>query len=413
MVTVNQYPTGYRAGYNPQWFEATSTQVGSPNFTYTIKCTDMITSATDTYQVEQRPDTKLVFDASNFAKNYLQHYVPNNQYGFKPCTDGLRKIRVNIGETYGSSPAYVSGSNIDYYVWNGVVKFLDYPGYTQTDFVYANSTSNIKYLTSLKNPVGSTFYKPDSKTYSDKSYFLYALTSDQKDLEFIRINAYNAAGTLLQYSDISNPYTSSGTYTDKYLCIDVGKKGLDNIASGLVSTYPVLPAGTAYYDVIDGYNNPGPTARQNVVRLYVDCEPRYDYYTLHFLDKSGNFESINFSKLSETTVQADKTYYRQNPYTLTSNTWAYTNFTKTERVLNSSTTTRIKLNSDWFDETFIDAYRYLISAPVVYIDLGSTYGLVPVKVNTNSYLVNKKFNNKLYSLTIDIEYTHKDVYQNG
>jgi len=71
------------------------------------------------------------------------------------------------------------------------------------------------------------------------------------------------------------------------------------------------------------------------------------------------------------------------------------------------------LNSDWFSEEQIDAYRYLVSSPVVYMDMGSTIGLIPVKVNTNNYLVNKKFNNKLYNLTIDIEYTHKDIYQNG
>jgi len=413
-VTVHTYPIGYVTGFNPQWFVATSTQVASANFTYTVKCTDVITSATATYEIEQRPDTKLAFDASNFAKNYIEHYIPNNEYGWKKCVDAIRKIRVNIGETYGTTPAYVSGSNIDYIVWNGVLKWLDYPGYDQDDFVYANSTSNYKYLTSLRNPSSSTFYKPDAKTYSDKSYFLYALTSENNDLEFIRINAYDASGNLIRYSDIANPYEASTTYTDKMLCIDCGRKGLDNIASGLVTgSYPIIPANCAYYDVIDAYTMPPATARKNIVRIYVESECKYDVYVLHFLDKDGNFETINFQKLSETTVQADKTYYRQNPYEMNSNVWAYTTFSKSERTLNSSTTTRIKLNSDWFSEEQIDAYRYLVSSPVVYMDMGSTIGLIPVKVNTNNYLVNKKFNNKLYNLTIDIEYTHKDIYQNG
>jgi len=184
----------------------------------------------------------------------------------------------------------ISGSNIDYIVWNGVLKWLDYPGYDQDDFVYANSTSNYKYLTSLRNPSSSTFYKPDAKTYSDKSYFLYALTSENNDLEFIRINAYDASGNLIQYSDIANPYEASTTYTDKMLCIDCGRKGLDNIASGLVTgSYPIIPANCAYYDVIDAYTMPPATARKNIVRIYVESECKYDVYVLHFLDKDGNF----------------------------------------------------------------------------------------------------------------------------
>lgn len=413
-VTVHSTPATYTPCYNPQWFVASSTQVAQPNFTYTVVCTDLITSATATYQIEQRPDTKLVFNASNFSKNYVEHYIPNNVYGWQKCTDAIRKIRVNIGETYGTSPAYASGANNDYIVWNGVVKWLTFPDYDQTDFVYKNSTANYKYLTSLRNDSASTFYKPDGITYDDRSHFLYALTSESNDLEFIRINAYDINGNLLQYSDIANPYEASTTYTDKYLCIDVGKKGLDNIASGSVTgSYPVLPANCAYYDVIDAYTQPPATARKNIQRIYIGEECRYDVYTLHFLDKDGNFEPIHFSKVSEITVQADKTYFRQNPYELNSNVWEYSTHTKNERVLNSTTTTRLRLNSDWFSEEYVDAYRYLISSPVVYLDLGSTIGLIPVKVITNNYPVNKKFNKKLYNITLDIEYTHKDVYQNG
>lgn len=413
-VTVHSTPATYTPCYNPQWFVASSTQVAQPNFTYTVVCTDLITSATATYQIEQRPDTKLVFDASNFSKNYVEHYIPNNVYGWQKCTDAIRKIRVNIGETYGTSPAYASGANNDFIVWNGVVKWLTFPDYDQTDFVYKNSTNNYKYLTSLRNPVGSTFYKPNGITYDDRSEFMYCLSSENNDLEFIRINAYDVNGNLIQYSDIANSYSVGSTYTDKLVCIDIGKKGLDNIASGSVTgSYPILPANCAYYDVIDAYTNIVPTARQNYQRIYIGDECRYDVYTLHFLDKDGNFETIHFSKVSEITVQADKTYFRQNPYELTSNVWSYSTNTKNERVLNSTTTTRLKLNSDWFDETYVDAYRYLISAPVVYLDMGSTIGLIPVKVITGNYPVNKKFNKKLYNITLDIEYTHKDVYQNG
>ena len=148
-VTVLSSPQAYTPSYNSQWFTCVSSQVAQPNFTYTVVVTDLITSTTQTYEIEQRPDTKVVFDASVFSRNFIQDFVPNNEYGWKICEDAVRKIRVNVGETYGSTPVYASGSNTDYIIWNGYVRYLDFPGYDYTDYVYANLTSNNKYLTQL------------------------------------------------------------------------------------------------------------------------------------------------------------------------------------------------------------------------------------------------------------------------
>jgi hypothetical protein len=134
---------------------------------------------------------------------------------------------------------------------------------------------------------------------------------------------------------------------------------------------------------------------------------------LQYVDKDGNVETLHCSKVSEITVQADKTYYKQTPYRLASNTWEYDTFTSNEFTLNSNTTTRLKLNTDWMSEEDADRYRYIISSPRVYLDMGSTIGLVPVRVNTNNWVVNKKWNKRLYNVTLDIEYTHVDTYQNG
>ena len=83
-VTIHQQPSGYQPVYSPLIFEATSTQIAQPNFVYTVRCTDLITSATRDYPVEQAPVTgELVFDVSNFAKQYVKNYVPNNVYGWQ------------------------------------------------------------------------------------------------------------------------------------------------------------------------------------------------------------------------------------------------------------------------------------------------------------------------------------------
>jgi hypothetical protein len=408
-ITVHTTPATYTPCYNGQWFVASSTNIASTNFTYTVVCTDVITSATNTQEIEQRPDGKLVFDGAPFAKNYVKNFVPNNQYGFQPCVDAIRKMRVRIGETYGTPPTLqVSGTNNDYYVWNGVVNYLDFPSYSVTDYVYNSNDENVKYLTILE----------DKNTFDDKSLFLYALTSIANDIGLIRIKSYDAANTLLGTSDIANPYVASTNYLEKYLSLDIGKKGLDNIASGLVTgTYPILGANCSYYTVEDvsTLDTDGAPYVQvtSLFTVTIKDECQYTPYIVHYLSKKGDYETINFSKVSEQTVTADKTYYRKNPYELNSNVWAYDNFTAQERVLNSSTTKRIRLNTDWLNETEAEYHQYLVSSPSVYIDFGSTIGLIPIKVTTNNWVINKKWNKRLYNVTIDIEYTFKETYQNG
>lgn len=398
-VTNHQDPAAYTPCFAPQIFTATSTQTGAANFTYTVVCTDLLTSSSLTYSIKKRPDNKLAFDAMNFSTQYIEHYVPNNSYGWQVCTDAVRKIRVNIGETYGGSPAYASGTNQDYYVWNAASKWLDFVNFNYTDFVYEDV------LMSTNHVQLSPF--TTAKTYSGKSLFLYTL-GGTTPIGGIDILTYDAAGNLLGTSTISNPYAATANYYEKYVCIDVGYKGLSNIASGLVTgTYPIMTSQVASYVVKDG-NTLDPTVYKTVT---VETECKYDVYTLHYLNKNGGFDTIHFSKVSEINVQADKTFYRKNPYVMTSNTWAYDTFTQQEIALTSTTQTRLKLNSDWMSETDMDYHRYLISSPRVYLD--TTSGLIPVKVNTNNWFVNKKFNNKVYSITIDVEYNHIDTYQNG
>jgi len=131
-VTVNQQPSSYTPNYNPQKFEASSNQTAVADFVYRVICTDLITGTSQTYNIKQRPIySELWFDAKVFTDQFIKNYIPNNAYGFQRCTDAIRKIRVNIGEYY--SATYFPGSNIDYIIWNGVARPLDWVYYSSTD----------------------------------------------------------------------------------------------------------------------------------------------------------------------------------------------------------------------------------------------------------------------------------------
>lgn len=409
-LTVNQTPSSYTPAFNPQWFEATSNQIAISDFYYRVIATDLLTSNSQTYNIKQRPTTgELVFPAHLFAKKYIQNYVPNNVYGWQICTNAIRKIRVAINEYYSGS--HKAATTTDYIVWNGVLRALDWTSYSSSNYVYNSDTPNLKYLSSLTASTG--YQMATRKTFADTSLFLYVLGSTSGDFQTLRVNTYDENDNLLGTSDIANPYELTYTYSSKYECIDIGHKGLSQIGSLLVTgTYPIITSSVAYYIIQDVslLGSPPAATITDVARVDIDCEPTYDVYTLHYRANSGNFETLHCSKNSEFTENIEKSTYRVNPNTLASNVYSYSKSSEWEKTLSSTGTDNIKVNTNWLSEDEVNAHREIISSPLVYIDYGSTTGLVPCKVLTSSILKNKEYNNKLFAISLEIEPTYKNNY---
>jgi len=412
-ITINQFPSDYTPAFNPQWVEATSTQIASSGFMYRVVCTDLITNSSQTYNILQRPTTgELVFPAHVFSENFINNYVPNNTYGHQLCTGSVRKIRINVGEYYGG--VYYPGTNRDYIIWNGVLRALDWTSYNSTDYIYNADASNLKYFSSLAPAAG--YYMPTRTTYPNTSLFIYNLCSGNTDYQALEIKTYDSGGTLLGTSEIANPYTGTYTYTNHYTAIDIGHKGLSQISSGLVTgTYPIITNSVAYYLITDVtlIGSPATLPSMLIARVNVSCEPTFTVYTLHYLAKSGNFETLHFNKMSELKERAEKNTYRVNPNTLASNTYSYSKFSQWEKTISSTGTESLMLNTDWLTEAEVAGHREIITSPLVYIDYGSTIGLVPCKVLTSDILVNKNYNNKLFGMTLEVEPTYKNNYQRG
>ena len=147
-VTLRSQPQAYTPVYNPQWFVATSNQTAQPNFRYTVVLTDVISSGTVTKDVDPDPSGYFRLDVGSFAEQYMTQLCPSGLYGFRVNTGGVRQIRVNIGETYGTTPTYYAGSNVTYYAWNASLPFLEFQSYSYTNYVYDRASSRLRYLTS-------------------------------------------------------------------------------------------------------------------------------------------------------------------------------------------------------------------------------------------------------------------------
>jgi hypothetical protein len=408
-ITNYQVPQAYQPAYNRQMFVASSSNYTQPNFSYTVICTDIITGLYQTWQVPFKPDFSMEFNAGTFVKDYVKNYIPINTYGWQLCTNAIRRIKVNIGETYDIAgvSTYTAGTDKFYYVWNGVVDFLDFTSYSYNTYVYNSETVNIKYLTDSLN----------EKVYSDRSNMFYALTSKANDIGTLKIETYNEAGTLLGTSYIANPYVASVTYTDKYLCIDLGLKGLTNISGGLVTgTFPIITSSVAYYTVKDvstvdiGF----PYTLETLIKTYtVGCSPRYDIITLHALFKTGHYRTIHCPLVSVRKSTISKGTFKKLPYYQPSPLANIINDynAAVEQVLNVTVQSNLTVNTDWLTEQEVALYEQAIASPSILMDLGSGLGYASVKSLDTSYESKKFYNEKLTQLTINLAYTHDNHRQ--
>ncbi len=414
-LTKNQYPDNYTPNWNDQTFEYTSSAFAFTDFKYVIVATDVLTSQTQTFNIPKAPNTnEMKWYANVFTNQFIRHHIPNNVYGWNTCTDAIRQITIEVKEYYGGTLYAGSPPDITtYIVWNGMLRTLDWVDYDITDFVYTN-TVPFKYLSS---GVAESGYKLSrGETYSDTSLFLYVLANLTDTFEILQIDTYDSSDIVIGTSYINNNYFNASNYYEKYFCIDVGHKGLSEINPFLVTgTYPIITDQVAYYKLYDNNSSVGSPpggSSEALRRIDINCSP-FDVWTLHYLAKSGNFETLHFPKKSLATETIEKKTYRQNPNTLTSNQWAYTKAAEWEKVQSSTGQDSISINTDWMTEDQIQQHREIVSSPRVYIDFGSSIGLVPCRVTTSSIPQNKDTSTQLFGISLDIQPTYKNNYQHG
>ena len=402
-ITILSKPTdalyyGYVPCYNNQWFVASSSQTASANFKYYIVVTDLLSGYSVTEKFLPNPSGKLQFDASKFSELLMTNYIPVNQYGFQQNTS-IRKIRVNIGEIYGSTlPGTIyTGTNIDYIVWNGSLEMLTFSQYNSKNYTWDLSTNpNLNYPVLLSDLA-------DDYTYNNRSNFLYWMVLEgQTDLPKIYLRTYNAAGSVLNTYTITNGYNTTGAYQTNMVCIDVGKKGID----GINAAYLV---GVEYYDIMAEINSE--TAPFKIKRYTIKCSPRFDVYTLHYLSTTGAYETLHCSKVSELNSTKTSTTFKRSPWTNVSNVMTLDYSVAVEQPTIVNVQNGLKLNSDWVTKAELIKYKDLFSSPDVKLDLGTAQGYASVKVTNGTYV--SKNNDKLKNLTFDLLFTHNNQRQKG
>jgi hypothetical protein len=401
-ITIASSPTSPTPAYNENWVVATSTQTAQPNFYYTIILTDVTGSYTfDTIKVKPDPNNKLVMDLQAYVQLLMVNYLPANLFGWRKCTGATRKFRFNVGETYDvlGVATYFAGSNTDYITWNAGVDKQFFAPYSPNYFVYDSSIPNYTFITTLPN-----------KTYVDRSQYLYVLAqSNVNELTEIAITTFDSAGNILGYYFINRPDAGTGLYSDNYQAIDVGYKGLLGITAPFVTpfigTYPIITPSVASYNIYD------PTAAASIQTITIECNPKYEVYTLHYLNSKGGYQTLHCNLAATLSSTKTTTSFKKSGWSLVANVMTLDPALNTEKIQSVTIQDKLQLNSDWLTDAEFALHRDLFTSTDIRLDIGSTTTYKGVKCTQTGYTT--KNNKKLRNYQIDLDYTHQNYRQRG
>lgn len=420
-ITLVSVPEEHTPAYNEQWIVASGTNSGQTNFKYVCETyiNDVLVS---TEKYPPRPDNSLLyFNPQRIVEAYVETDYNFDIDQIEKSTSAVKKVTVAVNEEYGSPVSGFTGTSGDYYVWNASYTAHDFTSYTYT------STSDIKALTLAPASVtystsGHDIIHADTK-YLLKSFYVpfgNAVIGGLMAYQ-LRVLAYASNGNLIQDSYIYNIYNSSASIPQRYLItVNCSPYGLNliktnNPAQILSQTNPalnVIPATTAYY-IYTWYNStPNINSLDYSVELDDFCS-NYDRYVVHFLNSFGNMDSFTFNLVSDKTSTIEKKDYRNTPYYLnTANKLVYRNSEGDRKNYNTIITNKIKLNSDWVSDTVYEWLKDLFTSPLIKLE-DANGNLYSVKCTDKDYKERKRVVDKIFNVTIELEFDYQDIRQRG
>lgn len=404
-ITINQSPALYTPVYNPMRFVITSTNSAQANFNYIV---DVYTSGVSGYTRllfppdpttgRAAPDIQAVLEAQ------ITFDLSDTTYNFQRCTNSIKAYEVKFGEQYGAL-----GNIQDYedltvtglkYAWNGVVS----PNVFRTfDYTLYTMGAGSACLTSKPNDLYFT-------STSSEHDWLYFINDTSGSVYFSKVRTYDVNDNLLGTYLIENADQVSSSYLMKLQRAAVGTADL-NAATLYSGSQPVITSSVEKYIV--NLTNFAQSVNSEEYTYHKECQWRgQSPITIHFLNRLGGFDTFNFrlSRKKYSDIERDK--LQKNLGSLSGTSWSYASQDRGIKVYNTQITDRWSIESDWINEAQSTWLQELIESPEVYYHDGTS--LIPVDVkNGTTELKNIKGMNRLFSLSMEMEFANKRWTQRG
>ncbi len=398
-VSIIQQPNQLHPIYNPAWYVVSGTHYASANYKLIARITDANNNTIKTLKQPTAPDspTATCFDVHRILESYVTQTIDLSLTKIDRALNNFIPYYIEFGEEYGTPPTehFDDIYSAEKFGLNIALSPKDFKGWAMSSYISGGGSR--KFLNK---------YKGTRKVISSNKAFAYFCQdlNTASGIDGIAVIAYNKAGSVIQTSTIVNSYI--GTQDDEMvLYCPAGVSNLNLIPTSQLSGATlgnVIPSTTAYYDLNilwDG-SQYGEFIRYEIVN---DCS-KYPNYTLYFLGQYGNIEIWNFNRKSEKTSQISRSTYKAGLGRFISPAvYGYELSDRQTTQFDTLVTDMVTLNSDNLSEAELGFLQELVQSPQVWsLEDGS---LIPVIVRNPNFNLKQKVNDKIFNLTLDIEYS--------
>lgn len=332
-----------------------------------------------------RPSDNIgIFNVSNIVRNYL-----DMAFAFSP--DSLRAREAGIYEFFITAALHF-GEEYGLVTYPDIIEDSE-----RTYFNHYNGRAigQNTILSSYLDKVMSV--RPyATPVYRNAKYCLVPfLATDDTTINVI-VKSYNGGGLI---ATVTQPVLPTADSSNTLQVFNVAPAGINASNPGFINSF------VTYYTVEFNTTN---IVDDSIYRFNLVCEPKFEVYTLHFLNRFGGVESRDFTKVSRKSVEIEKSDFGKLPYTISAEgipkyyDYNSNTYNETKRVYASQYKEKMTLNTDILTD---DEYTWLgdlMLSPMVYMDIGNY--LVPVQITDKNYEFKKNVNDDLTNLTINIEY---------
>jgi hypothetical protein len=404
-MIITQQPQKYlNSANNSSYYVVSSSNAGNTDFKYIADC--VIGGVTET-RLKTFPDPTTgnygVFDIGGIIKNFVSFdFFPSaSSQIFHSASNSSISFKLNFGEEYIAGNTFSQSLNLisssDYYFLNSSIPFIENQSINFDNYVISSVINTTKqFLTKQNSPI---------KTYNNLKHYLYFFISSSAST-YISITTFDSGGNQLGLYSVRDPYTTfqgvhiagvgypqlstlvSGSSGDGMYVVEFGNPVMLNPQ---VSTYDIRLVGDGFVSFSD----------KKTYILTEDCGKfAGDAHKVYWLNTLGGFDSWLFNKKNQTTQTKTQSSYKKIVGKLNPNGSFVTNtYSRAVVPFYTQTQDKIDLTTDFLTDNDVIFLKGLFSSPVIFIE-DADGNIFSATVDTSDYLLNKKVNNKIYSLQL-------------
>jgi len=360
------YPSGSPSVQDTLWHVFNSSASGQTDFKYVM---DIYVGGTQQVRVKLYPEPsngKGYFDAGPIVRNTMTYewLTPNNNVLMcEPSITGeiAQSYTYQIGEDYsGVTTLNLASGTVSAYNW--------------TAPLFKRKVSDI-----------STY---NGKAFSNRPSTINASLTDNvyiasKDVSGVTVSTYDGMNTLIATTAFS--FGSSKAFGQ----LNIGPNALNNPTT-------IITSACKYYTVTIG---------TSVLRVDMECNPKYTSYNLHFMNHLGMFDTAKFALASRLTMEVMRKGFEKRDYTLGASSVNY--YDSNNKYVSSKVNYlnkkdhSYKLTMDAPTDAEFEWLNELIDSPQIYFEFEGYF--YPVSLKATNYEYSKYVNNRLRVFEVDID----------